>query len=161
MPEATPLVVAICNTHQAMCNVLSLILEAEGWCPVVANLAALHDDADAICALLTQHHAHIVIFDIAPPYDQHWQVFLQVRARSPLPDAAYIPTTNKRYLEELVGRTPTMRSSANPSRWIASSRRCAMPPRRRPQRNRLARGCHTSISGISNGCRTSRGLPWS
>ena len=109
MPEATPLVVAICNTHQAMCNVLSLILEAEGWCPVVANLAALHDDADAICALLTQHHAHIVIFDIAPPYDQHWQVFLQVRACSPLPDAAYIlTTTNKRHLEELVGRTPTI-----------------------------------------------------
>jgi hypothetical protein len=68
MPEATPLVVAIYNTHQAMCDMLSLILEAEGWCPVVANLAALHDDADAICALLIQHQAHVVIFDIAPPF---------------------------------------------------------------------------------------------
>ncbi len=115
MPEATPLVVAICDTHQAMCDMLSLTLEAEGWCPVVANLAALHDDADAICALLIQHQAHVVIFDIAPPYDQHWQVFLQVRACSPLPDAVYIlTTTNKRHLEELVGRTPTIEVISKP-----------------------------------------------
>ncbi len=115
MPDHTRPVVAICNTLQAMCDVVSLILDAEGWHPVTANLTVLQHDVDAICAVLAQHQPHAVIFDIAPPYDHHWQVFLQVRARSALTPTAFIPTsTNTRQLEELVGRTATLHVISKP-----------------------------------------------
>ncbi len=114
MPEAAPPVVAIFDPHPAMCDVLSLILEAEGWRPVTANLAAFHHDVDAICAFLTQHQPQVVIFDIAPPYAENWQVFTRVRTRSALSAAFILTTTNKRHLEALVGRISSIEIISKP-----------------------------------------------
>lgn len=63
----------------------------------------------------TKHQVHVVVYDLAPPYDVNWNFFQSVRAASPLKTCAFVlTTTNTDQLEALVGPVGNFECIGNP-----------------------------------------------
>ncbi len=85
-------------------RLLRLILEDAGFRVVSAYLPDLKQGRQRPGALLAQHDARVIVWDVAIPYEDNWQFFQSV-VRSPAAQGRrfVLTTTNKRALEALVG----------------------------------------------------------
>ena len=58
---------------------------------------------------LRQHNPTVVVYDIAPPYEANWQLFLHIRSLDSMQGRKIIVTsTNKKHVEKLAGRDETI-----------------------------------------------------
>lgn len=103
MPDAPP-VVAVINTSPDVLEIMRLTLQHAGIVVVTAMTFDLRDGHLDVEAFMRQHRPRVVIYDVAPPYDLNWQLFLHTRALPAMKGAQFIVTsTNPARVHDLPG----------------------------------------------------------
>jgi len=75
-------VVAIFNTSPDAINLLRDVLEHAGMSVVSAYTFDIRDGTVDLRAFLRTHRPDIIVYDIAPPYEQNWRLLTDFVKRS-------------------------------------------------------------------------------
>jgi DNA-binding response OmpR family regulator len=86
-------VVAVFNTSPDTVDMLRLVLEHAGFVVVSAYTYELRDAKVDLEAFMRQHQPGVVVYDIAPPYEENWRLFVHFRSLDVLKDAHFVVTT--------------------------------------------------------------------
>jgi CheY-like chemotaxis protein len=99
-----PPVVAIFNTSPDTIELLRIVLEPAGYVVVGAYTYEIRDGEIDIEMLMKQHQPKLVIYDVAPPYDRNWRLFLHFKSMPALKGVNFmVTTTNARQVREIAG----------------------------------------------------------
>jgi DNA-binding response OmpR family regulator len=99
MPNG-PDVVAVINTSQDVVDMLRLTLEHAGIVVVSALTWEIRDGEVDLERFVAQHKPRVVIYDVAPPYESNWRLFLHIRAMPVMEAIQFVLTsTNSRQVE--------------------------------------------------------------
>jgi CheY-like chemotaxis protein len=99
-----PRVVAIVNSSPDAVELLRTALQYAGLVPVAAYTYDIRDGRVDIDAFMRQHRPHVVLYDVAVPYDANWALFQHLRETTPFKDRAHVITsTNAAYVQQLAG----------------------------------------------------------
>jgi CheY-like chemotaxis protein len=105
-PLSSASVVAVLNSNQDVLRLIRSTLQDEGYTVATEHIVNFKDGEASLSRFLTNHQPAVVVYDLAPPYEENWN-FLQLLRK--IPDVAAIPmvltTVNKAALERAVGRT--------------------------------------------------------
>jgi DNA-binding NarL/FixJ family response regulator len=100
-------VVAVFNTTPDALTMLRMALGHAGF-PTVGGF--VHEIIDGIVdldALVRDHQPRVIVYDVAPPYDAHWQVLQEYKGRPALAGCLFVLTsTRKTYVERLASGDP-------------------------------------------------------
>jgi len=100
-----PDVVAVINTSPDTVEMLRTTLERAGFVVITGYTFDIRDGRLDIDAFVTRHQPRVVVYDVAPPYDQNWRLFQHVRSLESMKTRTFVITsTNPKHLERLVGR---------------------------------------------------------
>ena len=103
-PTPKPLVAAIFNTSPDIVDMLRRTFEPAGIVTVSAFTHQIREGGLDVAAFVEQHDPAVIVYDIAPPYDANWQLFLHVSQMEALRNRRFILTsTNVRHVEQLAG----------------------------------------------------------
>ena len=104
MSQRAAPVAAIFNTSPDTVEMLRIALSMAGVVSVSAYTFQLRDGTVDISAFMEQHHPDVVVYDIAPPYDLNYQLFVHLRSTPGLRACPVVmTTTNARYVQQLLG----------------------------------------------------------
>jgi DNA-binding response OmpR family regulator len=99
MPNG-PDVVAVINTSPDVVDMLRLTLEHAGIVVVSALTWEIRDGEVDLERFVAQHKPRVVIYDVAPPYESNWRLFLHIRAMPVMEAIQFVLTsTNSRQVE--------------------------------------------------------------
>ena len=94
--------VAVINTSPDVVDMLRLTLEHAGIVVVTALTWEIRDGEVDLERFVAQHQPRVVIYDVAPPYEINWRLFLHVRAMSVMEGVQFVLTsTNARQPETM------------------------------------------------------------
>ena len=74
-----PDVVAVINTSPDTVEMLRTTLEHAGFLVITGYTFDIRDGRLDIDAFVSKHQPRVVVYDVAPPYDQNWRLFQHVR----------------------------------------------------------------------------------
>jgi CheY-like chemotaxis protein len=96
-----PDVVAVINTSPDVVDMLRLTLEHAGIVVVSAMTWEVRDGEVDLERLVAQHQPKVVLYDVAPPYENNWHLFEHVRAMPVMAGVQFvITTTNAKQIEQ-------------------------------------------------------------
>jgi CheY-like chemotaxis protein len=96
-----PDVVAVINTSPDVVDMLRLTLEHAGIAVVSAMTWEVRDGEVDLERLMQQHRPKVVVYDIAPPYENNWLLFRHIRSMDAMNDVHFVLTsTNSRQVEQ-------------------------------------------------------------
>jgi DNA-binding response OmpR family regulator len=99
-------VVAVINSSADTVEMLSLYLQQEGFEPVTAHIDEIKRGSLDFLRFVEEHDPHVIVYDVAPPYEQNWTYLNMLRRLDVMQGrAVVITTTHKENLERLVGPT--------------------------------------------------------
>ena len=75
MEESRPTVVAVFNTSPDTVDLLRFVFEHAGFTVVSAFTWEMRDSKVDVEAFMRQHSPHVVVYDVAPPYEENWHLF--------------------------------------------------------------------------------------
>ena len=75
-----PIVVAVVNTNPDLVRLLRVALEHAGFVVLVMHIEDIKLGATDMDMLLNQHDPKVIVYDVAPPYDQNWRFLDHLRA---------------------------------------------------------------------------------
>jgi len=100
--SATP--VAIINSNEDIIDLLRLFFADEGIASISGHVADFKRGRQDFIAFLNTYQPQVIVYDIAPPYEENWQFFQLVRQATEARGCRLIlTTTNKTILERLIG----------------------------------------------------------
>ena len=98
-----PDVVAVINTSPDVVDMLRLTLEHAGIVVVSALTWEVRDGEVDLERFISQHRPKVVVYDIAPPYENNWLLFQHIRSMPVMDGIEYIVTsTNARQVQQFV-----------------------------------------------------------
>lgn len=98
--------VAILNTSDDIVELLQRLLEHEGLTTVTGHIDDVKRGRLDLVRFLAEHDPPVVLYDVAPPYEENWTFLRLLRDADALKRRRFvIMTTNKAALERLVGPT--------------------------------------------------------
>lgn len=98
--------VAVLNTSDDIVELLEKVFEHEGFTTVTGHLDDVKRGRLDLKRFLNEHDPRVVVYDIAPPYEENWTFLQLVRDTDVAKQRAFVlTTTNKSVLEQLVGPT--------------------------------------------------------
>src|SRR5690349_19503607 len=104
-----PNVVAVINSNEDIVESIRLILGDAGFVTVGAHLVDFKKGRQELVAFLQEHNPKVIVLDIAPPYEENWNFFQLMKNSQEVSGRHFVlTTTNKKILEGLVGKTPTI-----------------------------------------------------
>jgi CheY-like chemotaxis protein len=107
--DVRPIVVAVFDSSPDTVDMLRLILEREGFVVVSAFTYELRDGKVDIEAFVRQHAPRVIVYDIAPPYEQNWRLFEHLRSIEILRHARFVvTTTNAAEVRKIAVSTPDL-----------------------------------------------------
>jgi DNA-binding NtrC family response regulator len=96
--------VAIFNTSEDVVELFRVLLEAEGFNTTRLHITDIERGNVDMLKYLSDHDPAAIIYDIAPPYEQSWNVAKQLLDMKAMQHRKVIfTTTNKRRLEAIIG----------------------------------------------------------
>ena len=99
-----PKVVCVFNTTPDVVELLRIVLEQAGYVVCSAYTYDLRDSKVDIEVLVEQHRPDLIIYDVAPPYEQNWRLFQHFRAMPALKGLKFlVTTTNVKRVQAAVG----------------------------------------------------------
>jgi CheY-like chemotaxis protein len=99
-----PPVIAIINTSPDTIEMLRIVLEPEGFVVMGTYTYELRDGEVDVEALVKQHRPKLIIYDVAPPYDRNWRLFLHFSSMPALKGINFLlTTTNRKQVLEIAG----------------------------------------------------------
>jgi CheY-like chemotaxis protein len=97
-------VAAVINTSPDTVDMLGTVLRQAGFAVVSAYTHEIRDGDIDVHAFLAEHQPDVVVYDIAPPYNENWALFQRLTATSALGGIPVVlTTTNRKHLEGLAG----------------------------------------------------------
>ena len=97
----SPDVVAVINTSPDVVDMLRLTLEHAGMVVVSALTYEIRDGEVDIERFVALHRPRVIVYDVAPPYENNWRLFQHIRALAIMEGIQYvITTTNARQIEQ-------------------------------------------------------------
>jgi CheY-like chemotaxis protein len=93
MSSGKPKCVCVFNTTPDIIELLRIVLEQAGFVVASAFTYELRDSKVDIEQLVREHRPELVIYDIAPPYAENWQLFLHFRQMPALKGLKFLLTT--------------------------------------------------------------------
>jgi len=109
MPPQKPIVAAIFNTSPDLVDVVRHAFEPAGIVVVSVLTYQIREAHVDLENFLNQHNPDVVVYDIAPPYDANWQLFLHIRSLQAMQGRKIVITAmNKKQVETLAGRDETI-----------------------------------------------------
>ena len=110
-----PNVVAIINSNEDIVEAIRLILGDAGFVTVGAHLVDFKKGRQDLVAFLQEHNPRVIVLDIAPPYEENWNFFQLIKNTLAAEGRQFVlTTTNKKILEDLVGKTSTIELIGKP-----------------------------------------------
>jgi DNA-binding response OmpR family regulator len=110
-----PNVVAIINSNEDVVEAIRLILGDAGFVTIGAHLVDFKKGRRDLVAFLLEHDPRVIVLDIAPPYEENWNFFqLMKNSQAARGRQFVLTTTNKKILEDLVGKTSTIELVGKP-----------------------------------------------
>ncbi len=104
-----PIVAAVFNTSPDLVDLVRRAFEPAGIVVVSLLTFQIREGGVNVESFLREHDPKVIVYDIAPPYEANWQLFLHVRGlRSMRSRKIVITSTNRKYVEELAGRDETI-----------------------------------------------------
>ena len=102
--ETPPPAVAVINSSRDVVDMLRIALEYAGIVAVTALTDQIRDGEVDLEQLVRQHHPKVVLYDISPPYDANWRLFLHVSSLDIMSGRSFILTgTNAHQVQKLAG----------------------------------------------------------
>ena len=102
--ESKQVVAAVFNTSNDVVDLLRHALEPAGIVAVSAMTHQIREGVVDVEAFLRQHDPHVVVYDIAPPYDANWHLFQHIAAMKVMRHRPIVLTsTNPQHVEKLAG----------------------------------------------------------
>jgi CheY-like chemotaxis protein len=102
-----PHVVAVFNTSEDTTDLLRVVLEQGGFVVVTAFTHALRDGKIDLEAFMRQHRPHVIVYDIAIPYEQNWRLFKHFRDSPACRGVHFVvTTTNAVQVQQVAGGYP-------------------------------------------------------
>jgi len=86
-------VVAVFNTSEDTTDLLRFVLERAGFVVVSAFTNAIRDSKVDLATFMREHRPAAIVYDIALPYDQNWELFLHFRSSPCCRDVPFVVTT--------------------------------------------------------------------
>jgi DNA-binding NtrC family response regulator len=103
MQEPLP-VVAVINSTPDVVDLLRMAIQPAGFVVVTAMTFELRDGHVDIERFIKQHEPSVVVYDIAPPYQENWQLFQHVAAMPMMNGRQFVLTSvNAHQLERIAG----------------------------------------------------------
>ena len=100
----TPTVVAVFNTSPDTVDLLRIVLEHAGFVVVSAFTYELRDGDVDLESFCREHSPEIVVYDIAPPYEANWRLFLHLKDTGALSGCDFVVTTTHiKHVQALAG----------------------------------------------------------
>ena len=104
-----PKVVAIINTSPDTIDLLRFVFEHAGFVVVSAYTWELRTSRVEIESFMRQHEPDVVVYDIAPPYEENWRLFQHFCRLPAMSGTAFvITTTNEKHVRALSGPDPEL-----------------------------------------------------
>jgi DNA-binding NtrC family response regulator len=99
-----PVVAAIFNTSPDIVDVMRRAFEPAGVVTVTAFTHQIRDGIIDADAFLKQHDPKVVVYDIAPPYEENWRLFKHISSMPAMEGRQVVLTSvNAKHVEELAG----------------------------------------------------------
>jgi hypothetical protein len=96
--------VAVFNTNDDLVELLRVALERVGFVVVSGHLDDARRGSLLLSAFVEEHNPAVVLYDVAPPYEQHWAFLEHVRAQPYMAGRQFVITsTNVKRVQEQVG----------------------------------------------------------
>jgi CheY-like chemotaxis protein len=103
--DAGPIVAAIFNTSPDVVDTLRRAMEPAGIVVVSTLTFQVREGLVDIERLIRQHDPHVIVYDVAPPYDANWQLFEHMRALPAMRDRPLVITSpNAARVQDLAKR---------------------------------------------------------
>jgi DNA-binding response OmpR family regulator len=100
-----PLVAAVFNTSPDVVDMIRRAFEPAGIVVVTLLTYNIREGKVDLDNFLAQHDPDIVVYDIAPPYDANWNLFLHIRSLEAMKNRKIVLTSiNPKHVEKLAGR---------------------------------------------------------
>src|SRR4051812_39656184 len=97
--------VAVFNTSDDVVELLRQALESAGFVVVSGHIDDIKRGVLLLSAFVAEHDPVVIVYDIAPPYDQHWRFLGHVRDQPYMEGRQFVLTsTNIRRVQEAVGQ---------------------------------------------------------
>ena len=104
-----PLLAAVFNTSPDIVDMIRRALEPAGIIAVTLLTYDIREGKVDLENFLRQHDPDVIVYDIAPPYDANWNLFLHIRGLSAMDHRPTIITSiNPKHVERLAGRHETI-----------------------------------------------------
>ena len=116
MPETeNAALVAVINSNEEIVDTIRLMLDDDGIRSVAGHVADFKRGRQDFIAFLTEHDPAVIIYDIAPPYEENWRFFQLIKGSQESQGREFVlTTTNKAVLERLVGQTDAIEIIGKP-----------------------------------------------
>ena len=99
-----PKVVCVLNTSPDVVELLRIVLEHAGFVVVSAYTYDLRDSKVDVGLLMTQHRPELVVYDVAPPYEENWRLFQHFCQMPAFKGMQYVlTTTNVKRVQAVAG----------------------------------------------------------
>jgi DNA-binding response OmpR family regulator len=96
--------VAIFNASEDTISMLEQWLRHHGFVAVSSHVTEVKRGQMDFAAFIAEHDPEVIIWDIAPPYDENWKFFKLLRTSEVLANRAVVlTTTHKEHLDRLAG----------------------------------------------------------
>jgi DNA-binding response OmpR family regulator len=104
-----PLVVALFNTSPDLIELVRSAFEPAGIVVVSLMTYQIREGGVEIKNFLSHHDPSVVVYDVAPPYESNWQLFLHIRSLDSMKGRKIVLTSiNRKHVEKLAGRDTTI-----------------------------------------------------
>ncbi len=98
--------IAVLNTSKEITNVLAVVFREEGHETCESFTYLYRGDDKSFDKFIAECNPDVIIFDIAIPYEENYDLFKKLSQRDCVKHTPFIlTTTNKAVLEKLVGKT--------------------------------------------------------
>jgi CheY-like chemotaxis protein len=111
-----PIVVAIVNTNPDVVRRLRIALEQVGFVVLVVHVEEMKLGVADVDTLLNQHDPRVIVYDVAPPYEQNWRFLDHLRANTGFKGRQFVLTSvNLKRLNDVVAKEESVYEVAGES----------------------------------------------
>jgi DNA-binding response OmpR family regulator len=107
--------VLIVNSNQDVVDMLRLTFERAGWNVATAHVHDAKEGTVDLVKLAHDHDASVIVFDVAPPYEENWKLLENIRRAPGMEDRAFVlTTTNEQALHKVGGDSDAIEIMGKP-----------------------------------------------
>ena len=102
--ESGPATVAIINTNPDLVRLLRFELEGVGFVVFELHLEQIRAATADVAGFLEQHDPRVIVYDVAPPYQENWNFMEHLRASPGFEKRRFVLTSmNVERVNQIVG----------------------------------------------------------